>query len=185
MKNLNEIIREEIESFIEFDSRKIKAVIFDFDFTLVDTTCYTPLGPYAKAHRDWSAYDKYMPQTRVYAGVKELIQYLMDRNILVLVVTNSKQSVAQKTLDYHGIKYNGIRGAQGPRMPKKLRMLALLRKGNISPDEAISVGDLPTDEVQSNAAGIKFVGCTWGNDMVNGINNPLDLIKIIEEYEEN
>ena len=52
-------------------------------------------------------------------------------------------------------------------------------------DEAISVGDLPTDEVQSNAAGIKFVGCTWGNDMVNGINNPLDLIKIIEEYEEN
>lgn len=183
--DIRKIIREEIEQYLNFDNKKIKAVIFDFDFTLVDTTCYTPLGKYAKIHRDWSAYDKYMPLTKVYPGIKELIQKLIDDGILVMVVTNSKQSVAQKTLEYHGIKYNAIRGAQGPRMPKCVRMKALLNKANVNPSEAISVGDLPTDEEQSNAASIKFVGCTWGNNMVNGINNPLDLLKIIDDYEKN
>ena len=183
--NIREIIREEIEQYLNFDNRKIRAVIFDFDFTLVDTTCYTPLGTYAKIHRDWSMYDQYMSQTKVYSGIKELIQRLHDEGIVVLIVTNNKQSVAEKTLAYHGVKYNAIRGAQGSRMPKSVRMRVLLKKFGINPNEALSVGDLPSDEVQSNAAGIKFIGCTWGNNMVNGINNPMDLIEIIEEYEQN
>ena len=69
-------------------------------------------------------------------------------------------------------------------MPKNRRMLSLLYKFGIKPYEALSVGDLPSDAQESNAAGIEFIGASWGNDKVNGINNPLDLLNIIDEYEQ-
>ena len=175
------IIREEIENYLNFDDKKIKAVIFDFDFTLVDTSCFIPIEKYAKIHKNWDIYDEYIPQTKVYSGIKDLINQLYKDGILVFVVTNNKKDVAKKTLDYHGIKYNAISGAQLS-IPKSYRINKLLRKANISPDNVISVGDLPIDAEQSNAAGIRFIGCTWGNNRVNGINNPLDLLKIIDEY---
>jgi type IV pilus biogenesis protein CpaD/CtpE len=44
---------------------------------------------------------------------------------------------------------------------------------------------MPSDAIQSEKAHIKFIGCSWGNNMVNGINRPNDLIKIIENYNKN
>ena len=69
-------------------------------------------------------------------------------------------------------------------MPKNRRMLSLLYKFGIKPNEAISVGDLPSDAQESNTAGVWFVGASWGNKNMNGIKNPLDLLKIIDEYEQ-
>lgn len=186
MFNINRIIREEIQKYIDFfGGKKIKAVIFDFDFTLVDSTAFAEVKKYAIANRDFSVMFEKIPEVKPFNGIKELISKLKERNILVLVVTNNKQDVAKRTLDYHGVYYNAIRGAQGKKMPKHKRMLALLGKAGVNPEEAISVGDLPIDELESNQAGINFVGCTWGNNKVSGINNPLELIKIIDEYEQN
>ena len=183
----SKIIRETIERFLNFDDKKIRAVIFDFDLTLVDTTVFEEVKQYAIIHRDFSVLMDRIPYTKPYSGIRELISELRKRGILVLVVTNNKQSVAQSTLQYHGIKCDAIRGAQsiyGKRVPKSVRMLNLLKKAAVNPEEALSVGDLPSDGVESNAVGIRFIGCTWGNNATNGINNPMDLIKIIDEYEE-
>ena len=181
--NYSRIIRETIEDYLSQDSMGIQAVIFDFDLTLVDATCYRQYRDYARANKDWSIYDEHVSETKVYPGIKELISYLRSNGIKVIVVSDNKQSVIEKTLSYHGIQYDAVRGAQGWMNPKWKRMTTLLSKFGISPENAISVGDMPSDAVQSEKAHIKFVGCSWGNDMVNGINNPLDLIKIIEEYE--
>lgn len=181
--NYSQIIRETIEDYLSQDSMGIQAVIFDFDLTLVDATCYRPYRDYARANKDWSIYDEHVGETKVYPGIKELISYLRSNDIKVIVVSDNKQSVIEKTLSYHGIEYDAVRGAQGWMNPKWKRMTTLLAKFGINPNNAISVGDMPSDAVQSEKAHIKFVGCSWGNDMVNGINNPLDLIKIIEEYE--
>lgn len=181
--NYSQIIRETIEDYLSQDSMGIQAVIFDFDLTLVDATCYRQYRDYARANKDWSIYDEHVGETKVYPGIKELISYLRTNDIKVIVVSDNKQSVIEKTLSYHGIEYDAVRGAQGWMNPKWKRMTTLLAKFGINPNNAISVGDMPSDAVQSEKAHIKFVGCSWGNDMVNGINNPLDLIKIIEEYE--
>lgn len=181
--NLSKLIFEVIEDYLSQDSIGIQAVIFDFDLTLVDATCYRQYRDYARANKDWSIYDEHVGETKVYPGIKELISYLRSNDIKVIVVSDNKQSVIEKTLSYHGIEYDAVRGAQGWMNPKWKRMTTLLAKFGINPNNAISVGDMPSDAVQSEKAHIKFVGCSWGNDMVNGINNPLDLIKIIEEYE--
>ncbi len=181
--NYSRIIREAIEDYLSQDNIGIQAVIFDFDLTLVDATCYREYRGYARANKDWSIYDEHVGETKVYPGIKELISYLRSNDIKVIVVSDNKQSVIEKTLSYHGIEYDAVRGAQGWMNPKWKRMTTLLAKFGINPNNAISVGDMPSDAVQSEKAHIKFVGCSWGNDMVNGINNPLDLIKIIEEYE--
>ena len=181
--NYSQIIRETIEDYLSQDNIGIQAVIFDFDLTLVDATCYREYRGYARANKDWSIYDEHVGETKVYPGIKELISYLRSNDIKVIVVSDNKQSVIEKTLSYHGIEYDAVRGAQGWMNPKWKRMTTLLAKFGINPNNAISVGDMPSDAVQSEKAHIKFVGCSWGNDMVNGINNPLDLIKIIEEYE--
>ena len=181
--NYSRIIREAIEDYLSQDSMGIQAVIFDFDLTLVDATCYRQYRDYARANKDWSIYDEHVGETKVYPGIKELISYLRSNDIKVIVVSDNKQSVIEKTLSYHGIEYDAVRGAQGWMNPKWKRMTTLLAKFGINPNNAISVGDMPSDAVQSEKAHIRFVGCSWGNVMVNGINNPLDLIKIIEEYE--
>ena len=181
--NYSQIIRETIEDYLSQDSMGIQAVIFDFDLTLVDATCYRQYRDYARANKDWSIYDEHVGETKVYPGIKELISYLRSNDIKVIVVSDNKQSVIEKTLSYHGIEYDAVRGAQGWMNPKWKRMTTLLAKFGINPNNAISVGDMPSDAVQSEKAHIRFVGCSWGNVMVNGINNPLDLIKIIEEYE--
>jgi phosphoglycolate phosphatase-like HAD superfamily hydrolase len=181
--NYSRIIREAIEDYLSQDNIGIQAVIFDFDLTLVDATCYREYRDYARANKDWSIYDEHVSETKVYPGIKELISYLRSKGIKVIVVSDNKQSVIEHTLAYHGIQYDAIRGAQGWMNPKWKRMTTLLSKFGISPENAISVGDMPSDAVQSEKAHIRFVGCSWGNVMVNGINNPLDLIKIIEEYE--
>ena len=168
----------------EDNKKKIKALIFDFDFTLVDSTPFAEVKRYAIMHRDFSVLMNRIPQIRVYSGIINLINELRKRGIKILVVTNNKQSVAQGTLNYHNVYYDAIRGAQGIRMPKSRRMLSLLYKFGIKPCEALSVGDLPVDAQESNIAGINFVGASWGNDKVNGINNPLDLLKIIDNYEQ-
>lgn len=177
--NYSRIIRETIEDYLSQDSMGIQAVIFDFDLTLVDATCYRPYRDYARTNKDWSIYDEHVGETKVYPGIKELISYLRSNGIKVIVVSDNKQSVIEKTLSYHGIQYDAVRGAQGWMNPKWKRMITLLSKFGISPENAISVGDMPSDAVQSEKAHIRFVGCSWGNVMVNGINNPMELIDII------
>ena len=185
MQIAKKIIRETVKQFIKKDRNTIQAVIFDFDLTLVDTRCYEPYNHYAKTNKDWTIYDKHVQETNVYQGIKELISYLYNNGIKIIVVTDNKQSTAEKTLSFHGIYYDAIRGAQGWMMPKWKRMLVLLGKFGINPENAISIGDMPSDAIQSEKAHIKFIGCSWGNNMVNGINRPNDLIKIIENYNKN
>ena len=168
----------------EDSKKKIKALIFDFDFTLVDSTPFAEVKKYAIVHRDFSVLMDRIPQTMVYRGIVNLMNQLHKRGIKIFVVTNNKQSVAQSTLAYHNVYYDAIRGSQGRQMPKNRRMLSLLYKFGIKPYEALSVGDLPSDAQESNAAGIEFIGASWGNDKVNGISNPLDLLSIIDEYEQ-
>ncbi len=181
--NLSKLIFEVIEDYLSQDSIGIQAVIFDFDLTLVDATCYRKYRDYARANKDWSIYDDHVGETKVYPGIKELISYLRSNDIKVIVVSDNKQSVIEKTLSYHGIEYDAVRGAQGWMNPKWKRMTALLTKFDINPNNAISVGDMPSDAVQSEKAHIKFIGCSWGNNMVNGISSPMDLVRIIEDYD--
>ena len=176
----SKIIRETIEEYIS--KNNIEGVIFDFDYTLVDTSCYRPYREYAIKNKDWSIFDEHIKETKLYPGIKKLIYYLHNNGIKILVVTDNKQSVASKTLNYHGIYYDMIAGSQGWQNPKWRRMTRLINKLELNPNNVISVGDLPSDALQSEKAHIKFIGCNWGNNKVNGINNPIDLIDIIESY---
>jgi FMN phosphatase YigB (HAD superfamily) len=76
MFNINRIIREEIQKYIDFfGGKKIKAVIFDFDFTLVDSTAFAEVKKYAIANRDFSVMFEKIPEVKPFNGIKELVNF--------------------------------------------------------------------------------------------------------------
>ena len=179
MININNIITEVIDNYIEEDG--IKAVLFDFDLTLVNTLPYKGVNrEYIRQTNDVSQLKDLIPQTRVYNGIPNLLNYLYSNGIKVGVVSNRHESVINATLKYHGIRVNVVVGER-LNCPKCIRIKEALGKLGVEPKNAIYVGDSPWDNAEAHKCGMEFVGATWGNKKLSmGYNSPREIIKYIE-----
>ncbi|AJH14527.1 HAD family hydrolase [Myroides profundi] len=136
-------------------------VIFDLDQTLVDTSMLEAL----RRQRQWNTVYRDIDKTRVYESIKESVDFLLNQNIKVAVFTSSPKSYAQKVLNHHNLNYDLLLGYHDVRhrKPSPEGFIKILDHFKVESQKAISFGDQHTDIVGSEKAGIKTVGCLWGN----------------------
>ncbi len=133
-------------------------------------------------------------KTYVYDGIKELIAELKNKNIKIAVVTNKAHGPATEVIAATLPDTFDLVFGQRPEIPTKpdptLTLMAMEELG-VTPKECVFIGDSGMDVKTGVNSGALPVGVLWGfrkadELLENGakylINEPSELIKIIEKY---
>lgn len=182
-----------------------KAIIFDLDNTLLDTTV---LMPYVEAIKKaktvqereqlWFEHDSVVHECTLYEGMNELWQNLKERGIMISIVSNSVKrrikictSMFGYTIDPKLMigRYSII-----PRVPilkpdARLFLKAASLMG-VEPKDILTLGNESVDIITSQNSGMDSVACRWGandiqwEDMLIAnptyqICNPLDVLNLL------
>jgi phosphoglycolate phosphatase-like HAD superfamily hydrolase len=188
--NVKAIIKEAIDSVV---NKGIKGVVFDFDYTLFNTDGVQEVRSIARHTKGtskqkalaWEQAYQQVGKCIPYSGIKELLSYLQQKQIPCCVVSMCKPEFVTRTLAAFGMPDMAVYGASRPYMPKSKGMSKFVASIGADPQECISIGDRASDGTESQKAGIKFLGCSWGqghdDDIItNGMKSPMEVIKYIE-----
>ena len=113
------------------------------------------------------AYSKeYKRNTKAYAGIKELIDYLIDNNYKVGVNSNKNhlytEDLIRNIFPNINIDYvTGIKENDKPK-PDPSNVNRIIEKMNINKEKVLYIGDSPTDYKTAKNADLKFIGVSWG-----------------------
>jgi HAD superfamily hydrolase (TIGR01509 family) len=141
------------------------AVLFDLDFTLIDSSLIAHLR---QTHQQQTVYQM-IPQIPVYEGIHELLQTLQAHNIPIAIVTASRKTFCDRLIAHHNWPIDHLISRQDVRQPKPhpAGIHLALQKLNITPQQAIMIGDHPTDIQAAQAAQVYSIGATWGSQTIN------------------
>jgi HAD superfamily hydrolase (TIGR01509 family) len=158
-------------------------LIFDLDQTIVDSSIS---NDYRKS-RKWVDVYKLIPNFYLYPNIRDIFDLLHKSKSSIAIVTSSPSSYAKKILSHFDLKYDSLIGyhnCQGQIKPSPVSIFLAMKELNIeNPNTVLGVGDLETDIIAYNNAGIESGYCTWGLDKKKKINaiptytfeTPLDL----------
>jgi AHBA synthesis associated protein len=162
-------------------------IIFDMDFTLVDTTEPERL----RKLRMWGAAAGKLEETEAYDGIQEVISELKSDGHDLVVLTNSPSRDAKKLTQIHDLKIDAVFYYKDLGVPPKPRPdghRELLRRYGFKELQAVSVGDKASDREAAHGAGVRFVAAMWGaseESVADGAdavaispNQLLDIIKV-------
>ncbi len=111
----------------------------------------------------WPHYEAHcLDRTRPYEGVPAL---LAGAGRALAVHTNKPGPLARKILGGLGLLPHllaVIGGDEAPRKPDPMGARELMARATASPSETVFVGDSRVDLLTARAAGVEFVGVTWG-----------------------
>lgn len=164
----------------------IKAVIFDLDQTLIDSS----IAEANRKRRDWQTVYSQIPAFGLYDGFIDVFDVITNQKIRVCIITNSPGVYAKKVIshfqipcdyliDYHSV----VRKKPHPEAFSKAQAFF-----DLSVESLLSFGDRAIDIEASNAANINSVGCTWGSKELLSlklskptylIKSPLEIIELI------
>ena len=138
----------------------LKAVIFDFDLTLFDSSL---LKPYMD-NRQWALVYRNIPKCSFYPHTVETIKALRKNNIKVAIVSNSPNSYVSKVLQYCGVTvdYSICYHDVNKHKPSPEGVYKILNYFSITADELLYIGDNDIDYNTANNADIRFFGVSWG-----------------------
>ena len=100
-----------------------------------------------------------------YPGIPELLDALRVRGIALGVVTNKDEGVSRALVErFFPGAFAAVAGGGTSRPPKPdpAGAFEALRALGASPDATLYVGDSDVDAATANAAGLRFVLCSWG-----------------------
>jgi phosphoglycolate phosphatase len=104
--------------------------------------------------------------TRPYPGIPELLERLVGRGLTLAVHTNKPSDMSREILKGLGLesRFAFVLGSDdGPtRKPSPEGSRFLLERFKLRPREAVHVGDSRIDVETAYAAGMPFIGVTWG-----------------------
>jgi len=104
--------------------------------------------------------------TRPYPGIPELLGELHRRGVLLAVATNKFQSGAEHIVRefFPSIPFVAILGNRDgyPLKPSPEIVEEVLQQGRLSREEAVLVGDSPTDMRTAHNGGIDSIAVSWG-----------------------
>jgi HAD superfamily hydrolase (TIGR01509 family) len=137
-----------------------KAVVFDLDGTLLETSALQSL----RDSRNWKACARNAGRTSPFDGIRELMDALAGRGLLIGVCTSSVSYYAENLLRHHKLDHHRALVCwhdATPRKPHPNPILETLRRLKVSAGEAVAVGDLAIDHQAHVAAGIRSIGAGW------------------------
>jgi phosphoglycolate phosphatase len=105
-------------------------------------------------------------KSRLYPGVRELLQQLAADNTRMAVISNKQEALSRLILKALGIDtyFDLIAGGDTYRemKPSPLPLLNAIDEFSCSPAAAVMVGDSINDIQAGVRAGITTIGCSWG-----------------------
>lgn len=138
----------------------MKAVIFDLDMTLVDSSGLEN----ARRSRDWKLVYSLIPTCQLYNGIESVFSFIRENKIKVCIVSTAPRPYVEKMVRYFNIPCNYIVGYHdaSPIKPHPAPMIKALELLEEPANNVVSFGDRSIDIVASKRASIKSVGCCWG-----------------------
>ena len=138
----------------------IKGVIFDFDCTLYDSSKLES----DRAAGDWNAVYSKLSDSLFYPGVKDVINTLKNKSLVVAIASDAPKTYISKALNYHGIQVDYIVAYHDVKNHKPAPdcLQSVLNKFNLLKEEVVYVGDNEADYITANSADISFYGVKWG-----------------------
>jgi phosphoglycolate phosphatase len=164
-----------------------RAVLFDLEGTLVDVSAIDHL----RDQRRWSEYVASVNRTRLFPGVRELLDRLREHEVKIAVVTNVPSKLANALVAHHQIDcdarvcYHDVpRGKHKPdpaMCAKAMMDMGVVREG------VVGVGDRQEDCGAFHSAGLPSYCAGWngraqtaaGWDEV--LEQPSDVVKKLQE----
>jgi len=106
-------------------------------------------------HRE---YLRQMEKVRLFDGVAELFALLKSNGIKTALLTNTPKWVAEKVMDKFGIQFDAFPDLSVLKpKPNPDGVIKALESLGIPKEEAVLVGDTPTDEQAGRNAGVAFL----------------------------
>jgi HAD superfamily hydrolase (TIGR01509 family) len=166
---------------------KYKAVIFDLDDTIINTSKIKHLR-----RRPWDECYKNIPTKTFAIFDGKLSSLIEDKKFKIGIVTNSPRPYATRVLSHHKFDYDNLICFHDcdKRKPHPDPLLKCALNLEINPNSIISIGDNVYDIVASKEAGMTTVGVTWGessqtqledigSDFI--VSNTIELINLIRD----
>jgi phosphoglycolate phosphatase len=131
-------------------------------------------------------------QTRLYAGISELLDNLSKKQIPLAVLSNKPQDFMLKCVEFYlkkwRFKFLIGQSAHFPLKPDPASALEVARQIGLSPSAFLFVGDSAVDIETADAAGMQSVGVGWGfrgpqeleeNGCRTLVHHPLDILSLL------
>lgn len=122
-------------------------------------------------------------------GIKDMIENLKSKGIIVGIVTGKGRQSADITLRRYGMEglFDAIEAGSptGPRKPEGLAVM--LERFGLAPDEAVYVGDAPSDITASNEVGVPIISAAWASTAETEVlkqMNPHATFESVDEFGE-
>ncbi|BCN29731.1 HAD family hydrolase [Anaeromicropila herbilytica] len=105
-------------------------------------------------------------QTKLYDGIKEMLDYLKQKGIKIAVLTNKPHDTAVTVVGelFEEGYFDKILGQQAgiKKKPDKEGAIRLAEYFHVRPEECVYVGDTDVDMMTGNAANMYTIGVSWG-----------------------
>jgi len=141
------------------------------------------------AERKKAVFDqKYLPRLRPTRGARELLEHMIAEGLTLVIATSAGGDEMHGLLERAGIADliddATSSGDVESSKPDPDVIGAALRKGGVSPDEAVMIGDTPYDIAAAASAGVPTIALRcggWWDDLALGgavaiYNDPADLL---------
>lgn len=136
----------------------MKAIIFDLDGTLVDTSALDGM----RSARQWRQCVQMLNHTLLFAGMSETLAELRTKFIKFSVLTTSVSFYAQALLKHHKvISEHCICYHDAKPKPAPDGVQLAMQRMSVNPSECIGIGDNSADYHAFSAAGLRAFAAGW------------------------
>lgn len=150
---------EDIELFIQKMYPK-RAIIFDLDMTLIDSSEVEPL----RQNKQWKDIYPQIPSLHPYPNINPLLKHLKAVGVKIAIVTSSPKPYSEKIIQHFQWHVDVIVAYHDTKehKPHPAPILEALNRLAVKSSEVISVGDAVADIEASHKAGVDSIAAFWG-----------------------